>query len=182
VKRDEFEHVLRAAADLVKDELVVVGSQAVLGEFPDPPPALVRSVEVALYPRQHTERADAIDANIGDGSRFHETFEYYAHAVGRELPIAPAGWEERLVRVDVPATAPKGGAVVAWCMAIHDLVLAKLAAGRPHDLEYVDEAIRAGLVDVDQLHLGLELMPDTHREPTRERLEGAVSRAARRSA
>jgi hypothetical protein len=29
VKREEFEHVIRAAADIVKDELVVVGSQAV---------------------------------------------------------------------------------------------------------------------------------------------------------
>jgi hypothetical protein len=32
VKRDEFEHALRAAADILEDELVVVGSQAILGQ------------------------------------------------------------------------------------------------------------------------------------------------------
>jgi hypothetical protein len=43
---------------------------------------------------------------------------------------------------------------------IHDLVLAKLAAGRTHDLEFAAEAIRGGLVDRGQLVVGLELMPN----------------------
>ena len=42
-----------------------------------------------------------------------------------------------------------------------DLVLEKLAAGRTHDFEFATEAIRAGLVDPEQLELGVDLMPES---------------------
>jgi hypothetical protein len=51
MKSEEFEHVLRAAADIVKDEIVVVGSPAVLGQFADAPDSLLKSLEVDVYPR-----------------------------------------------------------------------------------------------------------------------------------
>ena len=178
MKRGEFEHVLRAAAAIVDDELVVIGSQSVLGQFPDAPATLLKSAEVDMFPRNHRDRADEIDRNLGDGSRFHETYDYYAHTVGPETPKAPAGWEDRLILIVLPAMNPKHGQVRAWCMEIHDLVLAKLAAGRPHDFEFVDEAIRAGLADHEQLKLGVDLMPSSHRELTRERLTGALTRAS----
>ncbi len=42
--RAQLEHVIRAAAAIVDDaEIVVVGSQAVLGQFPDAPPELLVS-------------------------------------------------------------------------------------------------------------------------------------------
>lgn len=74
MRREDFEHVIRAAADIVDDELIVIGSQAVLAEHPDAPTALLRSAEVDLYPRNEPERAIDIDGAIGDGSRFRETF------------------------------------------------------------------------------------------------------------
>ena len=61
MNREEFEHVIRAAADVVHDELVVVGSQAVLAEFPDPPASLVKSMELDIYPRSDPTKADEID-------------------------------------------------------------------------------------------------------------------------
>ena len=40
MKRRELEHVIRAAADIADDdEIVVIGSQAILGEHPDAPAA-----------------------------------------------------------------------------------------------------------------------------------------------
>jgi Nucleotidyltransferase of unknown function (DUF6036) len=178
VRREHLEHVIRAAADVTKDEIVVVGSQAILGQYPQAPDSLLVSIEADLYPRSDPRRADEIDAALGDGSRFHETYGYYAHGVGPETPVAPAGWQERLVRLELPAILPREGTVVAWCLEAHDLVLAKLAAGRERDLGFAAEAIRAGLVDSTQLRLGVELMPETHRELTRERLDG-VARSAR---
>jgi hypothetical protein len=178
VNREQFEHVLRAAADIVQDELVVVGSQAVLAQYPDAPKSLLTSLEVDLYPRTNPDRADEIDGAIGDGSRFAETYAYYAHGVGSETAVMPAGWEERLVRVEVAAAA-RSRTVVAWCLEIYDLVLAKLAAGRPHDLEFVQEAIRSLGLDAEQLELGAELMPESHREVTRERLRGLLGRLSR---
>jgi len=180
MKRREFEHVLRAAAAIVDDELVVIGSQAVLGQYPDAPESLLQSLEVDLFPRNDPHRASEIDRAIGVGSRFHETYDYYAHGVRPETPIAPAGWEGRLILVEVAGTDSRE-TVRAWCMEANDLVLAKLAAGRPHDLEFVEEAIRVDLVDVEQLLLRVELMPERHREPTRRRLTTVISKARRRS-
>jgi hypothetical protein len=176
VNRLEFEHVLKAAADIVKDELVVIGSQAVLGEHPNAPPSLLRSMELDIYPRGDPERAIEIDGAIGDGSRFHETYEYYAHGVGPEAAIAPAGWQGRLVRIELPPIRSGEERIVAWCMSTHDLVLAKLAAGRPHDVEFAANAVSANLVDRDQLALGIELMPASHREETRQLLDIVLAR------
>jgi len=178
VKREDFEHVIRAAARIVDDELVVIGSQAIHAEVPSPPEALLMSRELDVYPRSAPDRAIEIDGAIGDGSMFDRTFGYYAHAVGPETPAAPAGWEQRLVRVALPATNA-WPAAVAWCMSLHDLVLSKLAAGRPHDLEFVREAIRSGLVDREQLALGLELMPDRVREATASALQGILAQVNR---
>lgn len=179
MRREDFEHVIRAAADITKDEIVVIGSQAILAQYPEAPASLLVSLEVDVYPRTQPERAGEIDGAIGDGSRFHETWGYYAHGVGPETPIAPAGWQERLVRLVLPAIRPQEGMVTAWCLEIHDLVLAKLAAGRAHDIDFVGEAIRAGLVDPEQLRLGVDLMPQSHRKLTRERLDGVIARAER---
>lgn len=176
MNREEFEHVIKAAADLVNDELVVIGSQAVLAQHPNAPASLLKSAEVDLYPLNRPEQADEIDGVIGDGSRFHQTYEYYGHGVGPETAIAPAGWQERLVRLELPAIQRKDGTVVAWCMDTTDLVLAKLAAGRPHDVEFATEAIRARLVDPEQLQLGVDLMPVSHRELARERLAAVLAR------
>lgn len=180
MRREDFEHVIRAAAAIVRDEIVVIGSQAVLAQYPNAPDALLTSLEVDVFPRNHPERADEIDGALGDGSPFHQTFGYYAHSVGRETPIAPAGWESRLVRIEVSASGAKGTPATAWCLEIHDLVLAKLAAGRTHDFEFVEGAIDAELVETERLQRGIELMPQSHRALTRERLNGLIRRLQRR--
>jgi len=179
VKREEFEHVIRAAYAIVNEEIVVIGSQAVLAQHPDAPGALLMSSEVDLFPRKNPDRSAEIDGAIGDGSRFHQTYAYYAHGVGPETVVGPAGWEGRLVPLEVRTALNKDRTVTAWCLEVHDLILAKLAAGRPHDHEFVEEAIRAGLVDLDQLRLGAELVPDSHRESVREHLTGLIAKTSR---
>ncbi len=175
MRREDFEHVVRASADIVNDEIVVIGSQAIHGQYRDPPEALLMSRELDVYPKTAPERAGEIDGAIGDGSLFDRTYGYYAYGVGPETPVAPAGWENRLVRIEVPGHK-RGSTVVAWCMEIHDLVLSKLAAGRPHDLDFSLEAIRAELVDREQLRLGVALMPETHKGIAAEHLNGLIAR------
>jgi hypothetical protein len=174
MKREDLEHVLRAAARVVEDDLVVIGSQAVLAQHPDAPEALLRSMEVDLYPRHKPERSEEIDGAIGDGSRFHETYAYYAHGVGPETFVAPAGWDERLIRLEVQDALGPNAPAVAWCLEVHDLALAKLAAGRSHDYEFVEEAVRAGLLDEEQLGLGVDLLPASHQGSVRDRLAGIL--------
>lgn len=178
MKREDFEHVVRAAAAIVDDDVVVIGSQAVLGQHPDAPESLLTSLEVDLYPRTDPSRADLIDGALGDGSPFHDTYGYYAQGVGPETAKAPAGWEDRLIPVDVPTVQGDRPCVTAWCLEVHDLVLAKLAAGRPHDTQYAIEALRAGLVDPEMLRLGAELVPSSHRSRVGKRLDGVLRQLA----
>lgn len=140
--------MIRAAADVTgDDELVVVGSQAILGQFPDAPQAMLVSREADIYPKNHPERADEIDGSLGDGSYFDLSFGYYAHAVGPETAKAPAGWQRRLI----PVRGENTGGATGWCLEAHDLVLAKCAAGRQRDRDFATEALRQGLVDRDEL-------------------------------
>lgn len=57
MRRADLEHVIRAAAELAgDDEIVVIGSQAILGQFPDAPSELLESQDADVYPRRHPMR------------------------------------------------------------------------------------------------------------------------------
>lgn len=123
MNRQALEHILRAASAAAGErELVVIGSQAVLGQFPNAPESLLSSIDADVYPRHAPEKSDLIDGAIGELSRFHETFGYYAHGVDDTTATLPHGWETRLVPIE---NANTGGAV-GWCLDEHDL-----AAPRP---------------------------------------------------
>lgn len=150
--RAHLEHVIRAAAVVAgEDEIVIVGSQAILGQFPDAPAPLLTSLEVDLFPRNNPENAEKVDGALGDGSQFHAEFGYYAHGVGPETAKLPSGWEERLVEVVVPRRPGGKGHFKGLCLEVHDLVASKCAATRDRDWEYVQDAIAHGLVDVETL-------------------------------
>ena len=150
MRRADLEHIIRAAADVAgDDEIVVIGGQAILAGHPDAPAELLASQEADVYPRNHPDRAIAIDGNLGDGSFFHEAFGYYAHGVGPETAKAPEGWEERLVAIRVETA--RGGLVTGWCLEAHDLVLSKCAASRERDWQYAKVAVSAGVVDLAEL-------------------------------
>ena len=160
MNRAQLEHVIRAAATIAGDsEIVVIGSQAILGRYPDAPAGLLVSSDVDVYPRNHPERADLIEGSIGELSPFHETYGYYAQAVGESTAILPEGWEERLVPVPTPAGS-------GLCLEPHDLVISKYAAGREKDREYVRTAVRARLVGRGVL---LERLERTPLDPQRRR-------------
>ena len=182
MNRKDLEHVIKAAAEIVEDEIVVVGSQSVLGAFPNAPQSLLRSQEADVFPRSKPDQADIIDGAIGDGSPFHAEYGYYAHGVGPESVHAPAGWLGRLVRLDVPPFRKNAPPVIGWALEVHDLVLAKLVAGRPHDMEFVTESLGAELVDVGRLRRGLDLMTPDDRELAEGRLIGLLTRFERERA
>ena len=98
MNRTALEHILRAAAAIADErDFVVIGSQAILGQFPHAPDALLVSIEADIYPRQAPAKSDLIDGAIGELSMFHQTFGYYAHGVDETTATLPAGWGERLV-------------------------------------------------------------------------------------
>lgn len=153
MNRRQLEHVIRAAATIAEDpEIVVIGSQAILGKFPDAPEELCVSADVDLYPRDHPDRADLVEGSIGELSPFHEAFGYDAQGVGPGTALLPDGWETRLVRVETPAG-------VGPCLEPHDLVVSKYLAAREKDRDYVRAAVRHRLVDRQTLLARLQTAP-----------------------
>jgi len=154
--RSQLEHILRAAAAITgTDEFVIIGSQAILGSVAQPPPELVVSIEADLFTRHSAQDADLIDGSIGEAPPFHRAFGYYAHGVGVETAILPDGWEERLV----PFQSANTGGAKGLCLDIHDLTVAKLAAGRPKDLDFVAALFRHRLATVEQTLSRLDCAP-----------------------
>lgn len=181
MRLDQLAHVVGAAANVTGErDFVVIGSQAILGTEPDAPAALLVSMEVDIYPRTRPELADEIDGALGDGSQFHRTFGYYAHAVGPETAKAPAGWQQRLVALSVDPRPGSAVGATAYCLEVHDLVLAKCAAGRDRDWEFALSALRAGLIDGDELLTRIDDMPvgEERRVHVREMVVGLLARAA----
>lgn len=178
MRRDQLEHVLRAACTIAEaDVALVIGSQAILGSFPETllPEAAARSVEVdvAFFDDMDDEKSDRVDGAIGELSRFHETFGYYAQGVSVSTAVLPDGWKQRLVRFATPASAPGAG----LCLEPHDLVASKLVAHREKDLEFAIALLRAGLVDAATLRQRFDTMPIG--EPVRVLLHDFVAAVAR---
>lgn len=148
MNRFQLEHVLRAAGAISStEEMIVVGSQAILGWSGSPPEILLASIEVDLYPKDSPNLAHLIDGSIGELSPFHDTFGYYAHGVSPETAILAVGWDKRLVKF----TNDNTGGVTGWCLHPVDIAISKLAAGRPKDLEYVKVLISFVPLDPQEL-------------------------------
>ena len=176
MKRVDLEHVIRAAGSIANaSELIILGSQAILGSFPDPPPELAVSQEVDLYPADAPEKADLVDGSIGEKSPFHETFGYYAHGVGPETAILPAKWKSRLVRVQNHNTKDIAG----LCLSPVDIVVSKLAAGRDKDLDFVRALFQHGLVKPSQVEAVLGELPDEELGRIKPRLARCARAAVR---
>lgn len=156
MKRGDLEHVLGAASAITNQrDFIVIGSQSILGQFPDAPAELLVSDEIDIYPRDRPELADLIDGAIGELSFFHDEFGYYAQGVGPTTAILPGGWEDRLIIV----TNDNTHGAVGQCLEIHDLLAAKYAAGRDKDRRFCRDTVRRGLADQARLLERVEALP-----------------------
>lgn len=182
MNRDQLAHVLRAAAAIAGDgDIIVLGSQSILGTFNDTqlPDEATVSVEADLAWRHDPDatKADLVDGAIGEGSQFHQEWGYYAQGVEVSTADLPHGWEDRVEIFHRDDTRH------AWarCLEPHDLCIAKLVAGREKDLDFVAALIRVRLIDPDRLRTVVDTLttPTPVVHATRERIEACVTRAAR---
>ncbi len=133
MRRIDLEHLIRACSEITREyELVVIGSQAILGTHPNPPAELTVSAEADIYPLNNPALSELIDGAIGEGSVFHETNGYYAQGVDIHTAKLPHDWRDRVVRV--PEASFTTG--VGYCIGVLDLFLSKAAAGRVKDMEF----------------------------------------------
>lgn len=159
VRRDQLEHLIRAAGDVLReDTVIVIGSQAILASVAAPKDRmLTRSMEADLLPVDDPEekKADEIDGVLGAGSMFDDTHGIHADGASIETLTAPDGWRDRLIEICNDNT----NGVRGLCLEPHDLVISKLVAGREKDLEFCAAAARAGLVSPELLRERLRATP-----------------------
>jgi hypothetical protein len=166
MKKVNLEHIIRAAGDIAEEnEFYVVGSQAIFGQYPNLESMLLQlknegkindrdiinligSQEADIIPIRDETKADLISGVIGELSPYHETHGYYADGVDSNTAKLPYGFQSRLHKISNDNTRW----VTAYCIDIHDLIAAKLFAGREKDIEYVRSLIKIGLVDEQIVH------------------------------
>ena len=125
--RQQLEHIIRAASEVTKqDNLVIIGSQAILGQHPDAPEELLISMEVDIYAPDAPELSDYIDGALGPDTMFDKTHGYHADGVSPSTASLPAGWNERLI----PICNPNTNGATGWCIETHDIAVAKYVCGQ----------------------------------------------------
>lgn len=146
MQKEQLEHLIRAAAEITQEyEFIVIGSQSILGSMDSPPAECLVSKEADIYPMNAEYLSDLIDGTIGEGSMFHERFDYYAQGVDSSTAILPEGWKNRLVRMQTQGTNGR----VAYCLDPTDLFLSKCVAHREKDVIFNTALLRTGIVKVD---------------------------------
>lgn len=175
MKREQLEHVLRAVSQIAGDpEVLIIGSQSILGAITEDrlPLAATASMEVdvAFFDDPGDHKADQVDGAIGELSAFHEMYGYYAQGVSVSTAVLPAGWRDRLVRLETASTAPGRG----YLLDPHDCVVSKLVAGREKDYAFADALLRSHLVDVEVSAERIETVAVT--PALRDRLRAWIAR------
>lgn len=174
--RSELEHIIRAAGAIADvQKIIIVGSQAILAQFPDLSASIFesdsseisltiqRSVEADIMIPDSAEKTEMVEAALGELSLFHETFGYYAQGVDVTTSKLPDGWESRLVEICNENT----NGISGLCLEIHDLIISKLYAGREKDVEFFKAAAKLDLVTKETL---IERLNETSISDERKRL------------
>ena len=169
MRRNQLEHAIRAACQIIQQsEVIVVGSQAILGTYDESqlPTAATMSIEVDILPiadsDEETARlADLIEGVAGEFSPFEELHGFSIDGVDLETAVLPEGWRGRLVKVQNANTAAPSGAprFTGWCLDNEDLCVAKLAAFREKDRNFVAALLEAKLVDGELIASRLPTIP-----------------------
>lgn len=167
MKKQQLEHILRAAGDITgQKQFVIVGSQSLHGKYPDLADEIVMSAEVDLFASKKPDATELLN-EIGVDSLFHLTHGYYADPVDEGTATLPKGWKGRLVNLPAGNT----GEVRGLCLEPHDLAIAKYVARREKDKVFTRELARRGLLDWEKLLALLEQTPVTPAEKDRIRAD-----------
>jgi hypothetical protein len=170
MKKQQVDHVLRAAGRITGEkQFIIIGSQSLHGKYPDLADDIVLSVEVDLIAKRDASRTEWLNV-IGQDSRFHDQFGYYADPVDETTATLAKGWKARLINLPVGDT----GGVTGLCLDPHDLAIAKYAAAREKDAVFTRELASRGIVSNDRL---LALVDDTPvSEDIRQRIRAHIAR------
>ena len=173
MRRDQLEHAIRTACQVIgRPEVIVVGSQAILGTFREDelPDQATMSNEIDILPigdsnEETVQLGDRIEGVAGELSPFEQLHGFSIDGVDLQTSTLPEGWRDRLVKVQNANTAPAGGGLqfTGWCLDKEDLCVAKLCAFREKDHNFVSALLRADLVDPEVITARLVTVPEQYR-------------------
>ncbi|GFE77463.1 DUF6036 family nucleotidyltransferase [Novosphingobium sp. TCA1] len=149
----DLDRAVRAVADLLQvDEVVIVGSQALLVQRDDIDRKLRQSIEFDIYPNDASswqkenpdhEPSEAIAGLLGEGSQFHETHGFFVDGVDEQTAKLPSNWRDKSIVREVHAGSGKVIRAVAPCPT--DIVSSKLMRANQMDAEFASRCMRLGM-------------------------------------
>ncbi len=187
MRRDQLEHAIRTACQIIQHpEVIVVGSQAILGTYTEDelPAVATMSIEVDILPiadsNEETARlADLIEGVAGEFSPFEEIHGFSIDGVDLDTAILPEGWRDRLVKVQNANTAAPAGEprFTGWCLDKEDLCVAKLCAFREKDRNFVGALLDAKLVEPEVIAARLDTAAEANLHATERAIGWLTSRS-----
>ncbi len=136
MKRNDLRRLFaRARALSGETDYVVFGSLAALGYAGEVPPRMAMSLDVDVFGKSDPGRIFELTPALGQGSPFEIEHGYYLDPISPRVATLAAGWEERLVRIELEP------GLAAWFLEPNDAAVSKYARMEPRDREW----IRAGL-------------------------------------
>ncbi|MEO6503688.1 MAG: DUF6036 family nucleotidyltransferase [Jatrophihabitantaceae bacterium] len=164
MNRADLLHLIRAACDvLAVDEVLVLGSQAILATRPENelPDHATRSREadIAALHDPDESLSHLLSGVLGEDSVFDHVNGYYVDGVGASTALLPLHWQQRAIRLESYSVV-REQTVVGVCPEANDLCVSKLCALREKDLDFVSALLQAGIVSRETLRDRLDTVPD----------------------
>jgi hypothetical protein len=146
MKREDLRRLFaEARARCGETDYVVFGSLAALGYAGEVPPRMAASIDVDAYTKSDPQRIFALAPDLGQGSAFEAEHGYYLDPISPSVATLPAGWDERLVRIELES------GLVAWFLEPHDAAVSKYARMEPRDREWIRAGLRADILSLPVL-------------------------------
>lgn len=156
MRKEQLEEVIRAASVVAaRKEFILFGSQAVHAITDAPPVEVLVSRECDIWLSQEPAIQELLKRELGVDSAFQLAKGYYLDPLPPDLPMVPAGWEQRLRVWWVDD-------IQVRCLEIHDLIVTKLAAGRLKDYEFIAAVLMGKLARADEVQRRIQTFPDPH--------------------
>jgi hypothetical protein len=159
MNRAQFDRIIRSAAAISgTQDIIVIGSQSILGWHPelDQPDEIVGSADLDIEPLGTDESVrNEIRGVLGELSDFQRSNDgAYADAVAvEELAVFPTGWRDRLLPIETPNLMTVGRNPFqsrALCLHPNDLVVSKMLAQREKDLAFCSTLVGLDLPELDE--------------------------------
>ncbi|MGH8701004.1 MAG: DUF6036 family nucleotidyltransferase [Burkholderiales bacterium] len=143
MRREDLRRLFARARELTGEtDFVVLGSLAALGYTGEVPPRMAMSVDVDAYNKTDPARVFDLVKALGQGSGFEAEHGYYLDPISPSVVTLPAGWDGRLVRIELEA------GLAAWFLEPNDAAVSKYARMEPRDREWIRAGFTGGILSL----------------------------------